>query len=274
MLPRRQELEELEPSAFYTAEEVKNLPRGPRNAGFPMAVLAVSHSWESAGHPDPDGRTLVLLAHAITTAQTFQVGVGRTRPRQPRARRPRSVQPSRRSLRPRRQQRAPRPGYAHQSLHASDARADQPPFLFSVQVSKGPYTWQTLPPRVAVFFDYCSLYQPPRTERQKPMTESQHEALRAALARMQVRSLRQSSCLTTPQGTTPSPAKRLVALPAEQALVLPEQLISLPPPTPPSHPLSVAVRASSSGLVRAPADHLLLCHGRSRDQLGPLHPVS
>lgn len=102
MLPRRQELEELEPSAFYTAEEVKNLPRGPRNAGFPMAVLAVSHSWESAGHPDPDGRTLVLLAHAITTAQTFQVGVGRTRPRQPRARRPRSVQPSRRSLRPRR----------------------------------------------------------------------------------------------------------------------------------------------------------------------------
>lgn len=125
VLPRRQELEELEPNAFYTAEEVKALPRGPRNAGFPMAVLAVSHSWESAAHPDPEGRTLVLLANAITTAQTFQV-------------------------------------------------------------SKGPYTWQTLPPRVAVFFDYCSLYQPPRTEGQTPMTEPQHEALRAALARMQV----------------------------------------------------------------------------------------
>jgi hypothetical protein len=78
MVPRRQDLEQLEPSAFYTADEVKSLPRGPRNAGFPMPVLAVSHSWESAGHPDPDGRTLMLLAHAITTAQTFQVGSRRT----------------------------------------------------------------------------------------------------------------------------------------------------------------------------------------------------
>jgi len=57
---------------------------------------------------------------------------------------------------------------------------------FLVQVSKGPYTWQTLPPRVAVFFDYCSLFQPPRTEGNPPMNEAQHDALRAALARMQV----------------------------------------------------------------------------------------
>jgi len=77
-LPRRQELEELEPEAFYSAEEVKALPRGPRNAGFPMAVLAVSHSWESRGHPDPEGRTLMHLAHAITTAQTFQVKTSRS----------------------------------------------------------------------------------------------------------------------------------------------------------------------------------------------------
>ncbi len=37
-----------------------------------MAVLAVSHSWESARHPDPDGRTLLQLADAIILAQTFQ----------------------------------------------------------------------------------------------------------------------------------------------------------------------------------------------------------
>mmetsp|Transcript_42044 Transcript_42044/g.139746 ORF Transcript_42044/g.139746 Transcript_42044/m.139746 type:complete len:465 (+) Transcript_42044:342-1736(+) len=141
-LPRRQELEVLEPSAYYSAEEVKALPRGPRNAGFPMAVLAVSHSWESEEHPDPHGRTLLMLADAITTAQ-------------------------------------------------------------AIQVSKGPYTWQTLPSRVAVFFDFCSLFQPPRAKEEPPIGEGPTMALRAALTRMQVWYAHQlTTCFFVTDGNT------------------------------------------------------------------------
>jgi len=73
-LPRRQELEARHPEAFYTCEEVKALKRGSDLAGKPLSVLSVSHCWESAEHPDPQGTTLVKLCdamrHAMTTAVT------------------------------------------------------------------------------------------------------------------------------------------------------------------------------------------------------------
>lgn len=232
MLPRRQELEELEPSAFYTAEEVKNLPRGPRNAGFPMAVLAVSHSWESVGHPDPDGRTLVLLAHAITTAQTFQVGVGRTRPRQKRA---------------------------QAALGAALSAQPPPPLPTTCPAPRicTPITTCIGCPRRSTPFSLLRaglqgsvhLADPPSARGRLlrlllPLpaapdggTEADDGVAARGLARcsrQDAGSLAQTEFL--PDHATRNDPKRLVALPAEQALVLPEQLISLPPTHHPATP--------------------------------------
>ena len=72
-LPRRQLLERDEPWAFYSAEEVEALPRGPEAAGSPLHIVSVSHCWGTPQHPDPLGRTLEMLADEILTAQTVRV---------------------------------------------------------------------------------------------------------------------------------------------------------------------------------------------------------
>ena len=70
-MKRRQELEEDDPDAFYTAEEVKAL-KGSTNdvAGtYPIAVVSVSHCWATRDHPDPYGDTIVKLADTILAQQ-------------------------------------------------------------------------------------------------------------------------------------------------------------------------------------------------------------
>ena len=70
-LPRRQELERVCPEAFYSAAEVASLERGNFHfAGGPLRVVAISHCWRSAAHPDPMGATLVQFARAVRIAQT------------------------------------------------------------------------------------------------------------------------------------------------------------------------------------------------------------
>ena len=80
-LPRRQELEATSPEAFYSAMEVRALPRGGNRAftGGPLCIVAVSHTWETPEHPDPTGRTLVRLARAVRRAQNELVGLHSSR---------------------------------------------------------------------------------------------------------------------------------------------------------------------------------------------------
>ena len=42
----------------------------------PMSVLAVSHCWETAAHPDPEGATLVMLCDAMERAMSKKVTNG------------------------------------------------------------------------------------------------------------------------------------------------------------------------------------------------------
>ena len=72
VLPRRQDLERLEPDAFYSAQEVAQMMPTPKRMRQVMQlnVVSVSHCWETPSHPDPACRTLLNLAHAITLAQS------------------------------------------------------------------------------------------------------------------------------------------------------------------------------------------------------------
>ena len=75
-LPRRQDLENFHPDAFYTAEEVELLQRNVQDDTqqvLQVPVVCVSHAWEKPWHPDPLGHTLVALADAIQRAQTEPV---------------------------------------------------------------------------------------------------------------------------------------------------------------------------------------------------------
>lgn len=85
-LPRRQDLEQ-EPSeseAFLSVEEVLNLEMN--NKGLDgheqMAVVSVSHAWETREHPDPRCATLLQLADAITRAQTKPMNQMRKLPKE------------------------------------------------------------------------------------------------------------------------------------------------------------------------------------------------
>lgn len=74
-LPRRQDIEATDRGAFYTAAEIAALPRGNVTwAGGPLAVVAISHCWETASHPDPVGRTLLSIARSIRRAQKEHIG--------------------------------------------------------------------------------------------------------------------------------------------------------------------------------------------------------
>ena len=72
-LPRRQVLEREEPSAFYSAEEVEALPRGPEAAGSPLHLVSISHCWATPQHPDPLAKTLEMIAEEMVLAQTRPV---------------------------------------------------------------------------------------------------------------------------------------------------------------------------------------------------------
>lgn len=72
-LPRRQVLEREEPWAFYSAEEVEALPRGPEAAGSPLHLVSISHCWATPEHPDPLAKTLEMIAEEMALAQTRPV---------------------------------------------------------------------------------------------------------------------------------------------------------------------------------------------------------
>ena len=85
-LPRRQELED---AAFLTPEEVEQLEMNEKGAlgHEQLAIISVSHCWETAAHPDPRCVTLMAMADAIERAQTRPVRLGdqicmRTLPRE------------------------------------------------------------------------------------------------------------------------------------------------------------------------------------------------
>ena len=61
-LPRRQELEEKYPDAFYTSEEVETLPRGPQGQ---LPIVVASYVWESAAHADPRSEQLLTLMAVV-----------------------------------------------------------------------------------------------------------------------------------------------------------------------------------------------------------------
>ena len=67
-LPRRQDIERDEPSAFMSPEELEGLPRN-RNTGS-LALGASSYCWLTQQHPDPLGEQLMSLGAAIERAQT------------------------------------------------------------------------------------------------------------------------------------------------------------------------------------------------------------
>ncbi len=128
-LPRRQQLEEEHPEAFYSAAEVAELRHNNKHTnkytGGPMGIVVVSHPWATAEHPDPEAKTLVDLVRAIRRAQTSAVA-------------------------------------RHHALLPGGPRKDGGP-----------------PHGLAVFFDWCCLFQ-------KPRTEAQDAVFRAALRNMQL----------------------------------------------------------------------------------------
>ena len=73
-LPRRQQLEKLDPSAFYTAEEVEMLPRGNEYGSARtrhlLHIVCVSHVWRTKAHADPNGEVLLMIADALQRASS------------------------------------------------------------------------------------------------------------------------------------------------------------------------------------------------------------
>lgn len=70
-LPRRQELEAADPSAFLSVEEVKALPQYLTHhsfaslCGYPLRIVCASYIWEGSEHPDPLGVQLCRMMDAI-----------------------------------------------------------------------------------------------------------------------------------------------------------------------------------------------------------------
>ena len=73
-LPRRQQLEAEEPSAFLSLTELKALPRehNPENPSKQgkLALGCASYCWLTPEHPDPTGEQLIALADAIVALQS------------------------------------------------------------------------------------------------------------------------------------------------------------------------------------------------------------
>lgn len=63
-MPRRQQLEHEDPSAFISAEELREL-RWPRGQDHRHCIGALSYCWLTPQHPDPEGEQLVALADSI-----------------------------------------------------------------------------------------------------------------------------------------------------------------------------------------------------------------
>ena len=67
-LPRRQELLETEPEAFFSADEVQALGvyQPPFLSGTTQVpVVSVSYCWETPDHPDPRAETMICVADTI-----------------------------------------------------------------------------------------------------------------------------------------------------------------------------------------------------------------
>ena len=76
-LPRRQDLEQSDPNAFYTPEEVEMLPRGNEYGSARtrhlLHVVCVSYAWETPTHPDPLGHVILHLADQLQRAQNITI---------------------------------------------------------------------------------------------------------------------------------------------------------------------------------------------------------
>ena len=66
-LPHRQKMEMEFPEAYFTVDELKQLPRCADTGALPVG--AVSHAWLRAHHPDPEGQNLQSLAETVRRAQ-------------------------------------------------------------------------------------------------------------------------------------------------------------------------------------------------------------